>query len=46
MQNIILAVSEKVYIVEFVSLWRRTLHDCVNFTNFTFWIKCHFNIGI
>jgi hypothetical protein len=36
----------KVYTVELVSLRRRALCDCVNFTNFAFWIKCHFNIGI
>jgi hypothetical protein len=36
----------KVYAVEFVSLRRRTLHDCVNFMNFAFWIKCHFNVDI
>jgi hypothetical protein len=39
-------ITEKVYTVEFVSLQRRALHDSVNSTNFAFWIKCHFNIGI
>ena len=32
--------------VELVSLQRRPLCDCVNFTNFAFCIKCHFNDDI
>jgi hypothetical protein len=36
----------KVYTGEFVSLRCHALRDCVNFTNFVFWIKCHFNISI
>ena len=32
--------------VELVSLQRRPLCDYVNFMNFSFWIKCHFNVGI
>jgi hypothetical protein len=40
------ATHRKVYTVELVSLRRRALGDCVNFMNFAFWIKCHFNIGI
>ena len=32
--------------LEFVSLRRRVLRDCVKFINFAFWIKCHFNVGI
>ena len=39
-------ITKKIYTVEFVSLRRRALRDCVNFINFTFWIKCHFNVGI
>ena len=35
-----------VYIVELVNLRRRALRDCVNFTNYAFWIKNHFNVGI
>ena len=35
---------EKLYTVELVSLRRRALHDCVNFMNFAFWIKYHFNV--
>ena len=32
--------------IAFVSLRHRALSDCVNFTNFAFWINCHFNTGI
>ena len=39
-------ITKKIYTVEFVSLRRRALRDCVNFTNFAFYIKCHFNVGI
>jgi len=38
--------AQKVCTVELVSLQRRPLRDCVNFTNFVFWIKYHFNVGI
>jgi hypothetical protein len=38
--------TEKVYTVELVSLRRRALRECVNLTNFAFWIKYHFNIDI
>jgi hypothetical protein len=40
------AMRGKVYTVELVSLRRRDLRGCINFTNFAFLIKCHFNIGI
>jgi hypothetical protein len=36
----------KVYTIELVSLRPRALRDCVNFTNFAYWIKYHFNVGI
>ena len=39
-------ITKKVYTVEFVSLRRRALRYYVNFMNFAFRIKCHFNIGI
>jgi hypothetical protein len=29
-----------------MNLRRRALRDYVNFINFAFWIKCHFNISI
>ena len=31
-------------LTESVSLRRRALRDGVNFMNFAFWIKCHFNV--
>jgi hypothetical protein len=40
------AVALAIRTVEFVSLRRHALRDCVNFTNFAFWIKYHFNVGI
>jgi len=40
------ATHGTVYTVELVSLRRRAIRDCVTFTNFAFWIKCHFNISI
>jgi len=36
----------KVCIIELVSLQRRPLRDYINFTNFAFWIKYHFNVDI
>jgi hypothetical protein len=36
----------KVYTSEFMSLRCHALRDYVNFTNFAYWIKCHFNIDI
>jgi hypothetical protein len=44
--NIILAASQKGLYSNVVSLWCHALRDYVNFTNFAFWIKCQFNIGI
>ena len=43
-KNIILATLRKVCTVEFVSMRHRALRDCVNFMNFAFWIKYHFNV--
>jgi hypothetical protein len=40
------ATHGKVYTIKLVSLRRHTLRDCANFTNFAFWIKCHFSVGI
>ena len=41
-----IAMHGKVCTIELVSLQRRPLCDYVNFMNFSFWIKCHFNVGI
>jgi hypothetical protein len=40
------AMHGKIYTIELVSLRRCALRENVNFTNFAFSIKCHFNVGI
>ena len=39
-------MTQSLEALEFVSLRRRALCDCVKFINSVFWIKCHFNVGI
>ena len=39
-------ITEMSIKVEFVSLRRRALRDCVKFINFAFWIRCHFDVSI